>query len=113
MQEHVLVGSSGLVKASCLICCFTDINECATNNGNCGQVCTNTVGSYTCSCNSGYSLNADARTCAGRDMIYLQYEIQTNLIQTSTSVQPTMEIAIKYVPTLLEVILVRAQLVIF
>ena len=44
---------------------FSDINECTSNNGYCGQVCINTVGSYTCSCYSGYELNTDARTCAG------------------------------------------------
>lgn len=42
-----------------------DINECATNNGNCGQICTNTAGSYSCSCMSGYSLQANGRTCIG------------------------------------------------
>ena len=50
---------------------FTDLNECAINNGNCGQVCTNTVGSYNCSCNGGYILNGDARTCAGMKIICL------------------------------------------
>ena len=45
---------------------FSDINECTSNNGYCGQVCTNSVGSYTCSCRNGYSLITDARTCAGK-----------------------------------------------
>ena len=35
------------------------------NNANCSQTCTNTNGSYLCSCNSGYTLNADNRTCHG------------------------------------------------
>eukprot|EP00731_Ephydatia_muelleri_P028213 Em0019g1086a len=43
--------------------CSTDVNECLTNNGGCAQICTNTVGSFTCSCNTGYSLGADARSC--------------------------------------------------
>lgn len=36
-----------------------DTNECASNNnkGPCDQVCTNSQGSYTCSCNAGYSLS--------------------------------------------------------
>lgn len=42
-----------------------DINECATNNGNCLQLCSNTVGSYYCSCLTGYRLLADNRTCSG------------------------------------------------
>jgi len=36
-----------------------DINECSTNNGGCDAqaVCTNTPGSFSCSCKSGYSGN--------------------------------------------------------
>eukprot|EP00731_Ephydatia_muelleri_P017659 Em0010g757a len=40
-----------------------DINECAVNNGSCSQVCTNTAGSYTCSCYSGSYLSSDGKTC--------------------------------------------------
>lgn len=40
-----------------------DINECAVDNGGCGQRCTNKNGGYTCSCGSGYKLGADARAC--------------------------------------------------
>ena len=45
---------------------FPDINECASSNGGCAQVCTNSVGSFQCSCNSGYTLNVDGRTCSGK-----------------------------------------------
>ena len=43
---------------------FLDINECAkrTTNG-CMHKCHNTEGSYTCSCNNGYRLNKNKRTC--------------------------------------------------
>ena len=34
---------------------FTDIDECSGNSG-CNQVCTNLIGSYYCSCNTGYVL---------------------------------------------------------
>ena len=68
MEELVLVNRS--ICYSCMgLSSITDVNECATDNGNCGQFCTNTVGSYTCSCNTSYSLNADARTCAGKKII--------------------------------------------
>ena len=40
-----------------------DINECATINGNCPQLCNNTVGSFTCGCNEGYLLSSDGRSC--------------------------------------------------
>ncbi|GCB77993.1 hypothetical protein scyTo_0015748 [Scyliorhinus torazame] len=36
---------------------FADIDECATNTANCQQICTNTIGSFNCSCNPGFSTN--------------------------------------------------------
>ena len=42
-----------------------DVNECSTNNGGCSHVCTNTVGSFVCSCNTGYELDSDETTCSG------------------------------------------------
>lgn len=49
----------------------TDINECSTNNGSCSQICINTLGSNMCSCNPGYRLAADNRTCNGEYIIYV------------------------------------------
>ena len=43
-----------------------DINECSLNSGGCDQLCNNTIGSFQCSCNSGYTLNGDGITCSGR-----------------------------------------------
>lgn len=43
---------------------ISDINECASSNI-CDHDCTNTIGSYTCSCRNGYQLNNDGRTCSG------------------------------------------------
>ena len=43
--------------------CATDIDECAADTDGCDQVCTNTPGSFECSCNSGFSLSTDGRTC--------------------------------------------------
>ena len=43
---------------------FSDIDECASSSANsCSSnaVCSNTVGSYTCSCNSGF--NGNGYTC--------------------------------------------------
>ncbi|XP_063960551.1 uncharacterized protein LOC129267997 isoform X2 [Lytechinus pictus] len=43
--------------------CF-DFNECGDNNTNeCDQICTNTLGSYTCSCNAGFVLSLDQKSC--------------------------------------------------
>ena len=53
-----------------------DINECSTNNGGCSQKCSNTDGSYYCSCSEGYRLKSDAFSCEGKLKIYCnQYVI--------------------------------------
>ena len=54
-----------------------DINECATNNGGCGAggSCTNTEGSFTCTCQLGYTY--DRTTCKGKSaecIRYVQFE---------------------------------------
>jgi len=41
---------------------FIDINECNITSP-CQQTCTNTLGSYQCSCNSGYTV--DGTRCNG------------------------------------------------
>ncbi|CAG2220240.1 unnamed protein product [Mytilus edulis] len=41
----------------------SDINECHLGTHNCQQLCTNTNGSFTCSCRTGYTLNNDQTTC--------------------------------------------------
>ena len=45
-----------------------DIDECATNNGGCGQNCANTDGSFECSCNTGYTLAANNLNCEGKNL---------------------------------------------
>ena len=42
-----------------------DANECALNMDGCAHVCTNTIGSYYCSCITGYSLGDDGHGCTG------------------------------------------------
>ena len=42
-----------------------DINECDEENGNCSQFCNNTIGSYQCYCEDGYTLDSDEHTCNG------------------------------------------------
>ena len=41
----------------------------------CEQNCHNTVGSYTCSCNAGYTLNSDGHTCDGIYVLFLHVAI--------------------------------------
>ena len=49
-----------------LVCDCADIDECVTKNGGCAAeaTCSNTVGSYTCTCSTGYT--GDGTTCAGK-----------------------------------------------
>ena len=44
----------------------SDIDECSEESHRCEQNCHNSVGSYACSCDSGYHLNEDGLTCNGR-----------------------------------------------
>jgi hypothetical protein len=56
------VGSgSNVLPVNGTLC--TDINECSSQNGYCAQICTNTIGSYTCSCRAGFTLSANQRDC--------------------------------------------------
>ena len=57
---------------------YVDDNECAMeDNGGCSQNCTNTLGSYRCSCYEGYSLNIDGVSCSGKqiNISYLFHKI--------------------------------------
>ena len=49
-----------------LLCDDADIDECAVNNGGCSSdaTCTNTPGSFTCTCLTGYS--GDGFNCTGK-----------------------------------------------
>ena len=49
---------------------FEDIDECARNISGCNQNCTNTNGSYFCSCYPGYEIENDNKTCIGKDFNY-------------------------------------------
>ena len=44
---------------------FADINECTEGIDDCSQICTDTDGSYICSCAPGYLLTNDSRGCDG------------------------------------------------
>ncbi|XP_050448327.1 tolloid-like protein 2 isoform X1 [Cataglyphis hispanica] len=42
---------------------FTDMDECANNNGGCQHECKNTIGSYQCSCHNGFTLHENGLDC--------------------------------------------------
>ena len=43
---------------------LSDIDECSMYDP-CDTTCTNTMGSFTCSCNEGFELGSDGLTCQG------------------------------------------------
>ena len=44
-----------------------DIDECAEDTDGCAQICTDTDGSYFCSCEIGYDLAEDQHGCIGKE----------------------------------------------
>ena len=40
-----------------------DIDECTADTDGCNQICSNTNGSFECSCRSGFTLLDDGKTC--------------------------------------------------
>ena len=87
-----------------------DIDECIPNCGlgPCQQNCTNTIGSYFCSCSSGYNFVANESVCIGKvpqiecrvfDTINILYIIQILMNAPLTVVWVHVN---KIVPTLLD-----------
>ena len=60
-----------------LLYCFIDIDECSEDVHNCAQLCSNTAGSFTCSCQSGYRISTDDRQCTGMFIIIMYEEWDT------------------------------------
>ena len=55
----------GIVVIYHSVVVYVDINECDSANGQCEQICTNTDGSYECSCRTTFFLSNDKHTCTG------------------------------------------------
>ena len=54
----------------------TDVDECSEGIDRCDQNCHNAVGSYACSCDSGYSLDENGVTCNGTQKYRLAHSIK-------------------------------------
>ena len=72
LKKHILLFDSEGCFLSKLVCYFiADIDECnkivngVISKGGCQHKCNNTIGSYSCSCNDGFVLAYDRRTCLG------------------------------------------------
>lgn len=62
-----------------------DIDECDDlRNGGCSHSCMNLVGSYKCTCPTGFALKADNRTCSGeKSQCALEVYLETYLLDGS------------------------------
>lgn len=60
-------------------CFHADINECNTTSVQCAHICTNTIGSYECTCRDGYYPNPSMpRECEGTCVnmyVYTAYDM--------------------------------------
>ena len=78
MQCHIMHADAGFSEYTIqmihrsvidhiVLYCFllTDIDECSDDTHGCTFNCTNTNGSYVCSCDAGYQLNEDGLQCDG------------------------------------------------
>ena len=52
----------------------TDIDECEQGLDGCDHNCTNTVGSYICTCMDGYELESDNHNCTGMQIINFNFQ---------------------------------------
>jgi hypothetical protein len=61
-----------ITEYTCITMC-ADINECAEDTHNCEGVamCVNEVGTFRCSCPTGYVLSQSGTTCNGKLIICL------------------------------------------
>ena len=72
IQTRILHVNSTIVHNtyihSCIIIIpnYLEIDECSDGTHDCSHTCTNTEGSFTCGCNSGYLLDVNGKSCIGR-----------------------------------------------
>lgn len=46
-----------------------DIDKCAQGKHNCEHQCVNTLDSYKCTCEIGYKLGSDGKSCHGKIIV--------------------------------------------
>ena len=54
---------------------FSDIDECAVDNGGCDHTCSNKPGSFECQCKDGYLLSDDGKLCNGKNYILVSFQL--------------------------------------
>lgn len=72
--------------AVCVLLVVSDLDECLSGQP-CEQVCTNTEGSFECSCNHGYLVDPDdPNGCVGESYITIAEHVITSSLQILMSV---------------------------
>ena len=56
-----------IMKIILIILLCAEVHECNEGADLCEHTCTNTPGSYVCSCNPGYTLSSNGFTCSSKD----------------------------------------------
>ena len=90
MHKHVYAHTCALNKH--ILVQTLDIDECSRRLHDCEQMCINTKGGFNCSCNEGFLLQDDMRSCQGKlsfwVMTFLAMQASINLSSFSFSVDP-------------------------
>ena len=56
---------------------YVDNNECMDGtNGDCDQVCVNSLGSFSCDCREGFTLASNGTSCTGKTQQFTCLMIQ-------------------------------------
>lgn len=63
--QHEAIRASRMIS-NAYVSNSPDDDECTANIGGCDQVCSNTNGSFSCSCHMGFFLDSNGKTCRGR-----------------------------------------------
>ena len=53
---------------------FADFGQCDADNGGCEHICSDFNGTSQCSCNTGFKLNNDMKSCIGNARKYCIYD---------------------------------------
>ena len=70
-----------VIAVHLFICLFSDINECDDDTDDCEQICTNTEGSFYCSCMNGFILDDNGKNCTGECLcVFFQINIDNPLL---------------------------------